>query len=147
MFDVATQRFTGHAAKGIDCICCGLSFAIPETLYRAWVQRERTVHCPGCDGNLSPAGKTEADRLRDELVRAKQRTEQAEEDARRNYAWAQREQRRVSARKAVATRLRRKLAAGRCPCCSHKFKDLAAHMKARHPKFDPDKAAEAMATK
>ncbi|MEA3246271.1 MAG: hypothetical protein U9Q74_08965 [Gemmatimonadota bacterium] len=60
---------------------------------------------------------------------------------------ADRGDRQIRARKAVATRLRNRMKAGRCPCCSHRFTDLREHMRTEHPKWNPERAADALAAK
>jgi hypothetical protein len=57
------------------------------------------------------------------------------------------QERQIAARKGIITRMKRRLVAGRCVCCSKQFKDLETHMKARHPSFDPEKGAEALTEK
>jgi hypothetical protein len=42
--------------------------------------------------------------------------------------------------------MKRRVAKGICVCCSKKFKDLETHMKEEHPDWNPDKAAEALAS-
>jgi hypothetical protein len=92
-------------------------------------------------------GQSAEQKLRDQLSREQHAREQAEErasDLRRQRDSAQRQ---VTARKGVATRLRKRIGSGRCPCCSHTFKDLKAHMRTDHPKWNPEQAAEAIAAK
>jgi hypothetical protein len=130
----------------ISCCTCGMTFGAPA----AWEQARRAKH----DGFFCPNGhplvfnaKSDAEKLRDQLAAEKHRREQAEarvEDVRQQRDAAERQ---VSARKGVATRLKRKIAAGRCPCCSHEFKDLKRHMKVEHPKWDPEKHAAAVEAK
>lgn len=80
---------------------------------------------------------------------AAQRSRAEAEQKRTADARAQRDavQRSLSATKAVVTRTKKKIVAGRCPCCSHKFRDLAEHMKVEHPKYDPEKTVAAIEAK
>jgi hypothetical protein len=157
-FDTITKTFTGLPSTDVTC-WCGIVFAIPRSLYNHYVaENDRLagsygLHCP-LGHSFIPAGKSEAERLRDELAREKHRAEQAQAEARQEREWryaanraTERAERRVAARKGVATRLKRKIAAGRCPCCSHQFKNLAQHMKVEHPKWDPERAADALEAK
>jgi hypothetical protein len=35
----------------------------------------------------------------------------------------------------VATRIRNRIAAGVCPCCTRTFKNVARHIKDKHPTY------------
>jgi hypothetical protein len=70
-----------------------------------------------------------------------------EQRARSSSATVAHQERRINGYKGVVARTKRKIAAGRCPCCSHQFKDLERHMTTKHPGYDPDKGAEALAAK
>ena len=157
-----TRQFTGVAAKEYSC-WCGIQFAMPANLYAYYQSKNEEAHgsfsiyCPLGHGVI-PAGKTqsqrEADRLRDDLAKQKHLTEQAQSHAEwyRNNAHeanalAAKVTRSLRATRAVVTRTKKKIVAGRCPCCSHKFRDLAIHMATEHPKYDPDKAVAAIEAK
>lgn len=151
MYNTITKEFTGVAAVQVNC-WCGILFAVPKSLFDHYSRENDRragsyeLCCP-LGHKMIPAGKSEAARLRDELAREKHRTEQAQASA---SFWAQehaRTARSLSATKAVVTRTKKKIVAGRCPCCSHQFKDLKSHMATRHPNYDPEKAATALAAK
>jgi chemotaxis response regulator CheB len=40
-----------------------------------------------------------------------------------------------SATRAQLTKTKKRVANGVCPCCNRTFKQLARHMKAKHPEF------------
>lgn len=50
-------------------------------------------------------------------------------------------ERRLSAEKAVVTRMRRRAAAGVCQCCKRTFQDLARHMQSKHPAYAAEEKA------
>lgn len=132
------------------CCSCGVVFGL-ESEYQAERRRDRRdFHCP----NGHPqhyTGKTEAEKLRDQLASERARHDQAMAAANRRTevqrAARQGVERRLRAHKGVITRIKRKVSSGRCPCCSREFKDLERHMKADHPKYNPEKGAEAIAAK
>jgi hypothetical protein len=141
------QTFDGVAVHHMQC-WCGVSFAIPTTLYNHYLReneakRTYSLYCP-LGHSMIPAGQSEADRLRDRLSTEKYLREMAEIRAKDARLDLERKTRQVNGYKGVVTRMKRRAVAGRCPCCSHAFKDLERHMKAKHPKFDPDRAAEAL---
>lgn len=135
-----------------SCCSCGIEFGLPDNYIERRRKDGRSFYCP--NGHLLSWSKTEADRLRDELAKEKHRAEQAQANAQfwqgQSTRANEREAavtRRLRATKAVVTRTKKKIVAGRCPCCSFKVKDLAEHMKSEHPKYDPEKAAVALAEK
>lgn len=125
----------------IQCANCSMVFGVPGRFQKHRRDDHKTFFCPNGHTNWYP-GKSDEEELRDELAREKHHREQAA--ARVEDLRAQRDavQRRLSATQGVVTRHKRKIAAGRCPCCSRKFSDLAEHMKAAHPKWDPTREAE-----
>lgn len=46
------------------------------------------------------------------------------------------ERRRVSAAKGQITKIKKRSAEGRCPCCNHVFVDLLSHMKSKHSDYE-----------
>jgi hypothetical protein len=132
----------------VRCANCGLVFGIDE----AHIDRLRATHnsfyCPN-GHSLSFNGKTEKEKKIAELERDLRaavngrdfwsaRSREANEEK-------QRVERRLRGTRAVVTRMKRRTAKGRCPCCSHEFKDVKRHMKTRHPKWEPEKGADALA--
>lgn len=118
----------------VGCARCGVVFGIT----REYEERRRADHkeffCPAGHGNFY-GGKSEAEKLRDELAREKHRAEQAR-------AWAEDEARRreVANRRAAAargqvTRIKNRVRHGVCPCCKRTFQQLARHMASQHPDY------------
>jgi uncharacterized C2H2 Zn-finger protein len=139
------QTLTYSSTLGLETCCnCGMSFGMPVDYQRRRREDHGWFHCPAGHAQHY-AGKSEEEKLRDELTREKHRTEQARAEADDQRARKLIAQRSIRARKGVATRLRNKIAAGKCPCCSASFKDLKQHMQAKHPKWDLEKAAVAIA--
>lgn len=114
-----------------SCPTCHVLHAIPLSL------RKRALANPGSTGtriyccNGHPwwyPGKPEADRLREQL-------DAVRSDANHQRERRQRLERRLIAAKGQQTRLRRRIAAGVCPCCKRTFQDLARHMAGQHPAY------------
>ncbi len=121
----------------IDCGECGGSYAINERYRQQCADHGRAWTCPYCrcswgysgNGALQKAQKElEAERARKQA--ALERANQAEEAKRIAEAMEQRH-------KAELSRLKKRAAAGVCPCCNRTFKQLAAHMKNKHPDLKP----------
>lgn len=135
------------------CGTCGIIYAMPEDHIARRKQDHEAFYCPNGHGR-SFTGKNEAELLREQLA-AKDReiaAVRSRVDTLRNNLDTEREShsatvRSLRATKAVVTRTKKKIVAGRCPCCSTKFKDLAVHMRTEHPNYDPEKAAAALEAK
>ncbi len=136
-----------------ECINCGITFAYSKAHDNRLRETHANFFCPN-GHSMCYTGKTEAEKLRDELTREKHRTEQAQADAKywreakeRAVAREQAQERRVRAHKGIVTKLKKRVANGVCPCCHAKFKNLRDHMRAAHPDWDPEKGAEVIAGK
>lgn len=141
------SSFTNVACFAVlHCTTCHMAFGIPDSFCDLRQRDHKTFSCPQGHNNWY-GDKSEAEKLRDELTHQKHRAEQAEADAREQRRRREVAQRSVTARKAVTTRLKNRLAKGSCPCCSHTFKDLKAHMKTQHSDWNPDKHADALEAK
>lgn len=104
---------------------CGIVYGIPETYRKARQDDHKTFYCPnGCNRHY-PSESIE-EKLRKQL-HAKEL-----EATRANQALTAEQRLREAAQrdlKSVNTRIK----AGVCPCCNRTFKQLATHMKRKHP--------------
>jgi len=111
---------------------CGIQHAVPESLH---IEQRRkhddggslSIYCPR-GHTYVPAGQSKAQILERQLTTERARHDQTREALK--HAEASRR-----AEKAAKTKIRRRVANGVCPCCQRTFKDLAAHMKTKHPTF------------
>ena len=127
----ATLTYTGELV--IEQCWCGIMHAVPRSLVDEQLRqhnsgvKQRGIYCP-LGHTWVFSGRSEAARLREQL--------NTERDS--NRWWRDRAsaaERRVAAQKGQATKLRKRLAAGICPCCKRSFVDLARHMAGRHPGY------------
>lgn len=119
-----------------DCCVCGCLFGLPEQMNQEAIRTGRSFFCPnGHSQSYTRTTKAELEEAKAKLGRMKKSlalAERLEQEAR--------EQQRAAERKAAAargqvTKLKRKVAAGRCPCCTGLFPDLQQHMSSQHPDF------------
>lgn len=113
----------------------------------SWVTYKRsgqTFHCIHGHKQCFVAGKTDAQKLREELDAERQKRQRAEqntaywEDAAREAGKrAETERRRANGYKGFAAKITKRAKAGICPCCNRYFVKLARHMTAKHPTFTP----------
>lgn len=72
--------------------------------------------------------KTEIDNLRRERDRLAQRVAQKDDEIKDK-------DREVAAQKGVVTKLKKRAAAGTCPCCQRSFSNMTTHIRKQHPEF------------
>lgn len=120
---------------GLNCYLCGTAFWIERELYVQRKNDRRTFWCPnGHDQHF--VGET-AEQVRIKELERQVATERANaESHRRQRQWAETRAKgaNIQAGKAKAA-LRRtveRVHAGVCPHCNRTFKQLAAHMQAKH---------------
>lgn len=140
MPDVMT--YTGTLAIE-ECCNCHITFAMPEDLKRRCIEdgANATFYCPL--GHAQHYTRSEVQKLRDKLADEKWRREAAQASAEAAQASARAAidqadaaERSARAYKGAATRIRRRVANGVCPCCNRTFADLARHMAGQHPGFE-----------
>lgn len=134
----ATTTFTGTLVA-ISCGKCGIHFGLDKAHRQALKAEHATFYCPNGHARwYPPPGETEEEKLQARLERQQRRAsrlvarlDQAEAEAAHNAA-------RANGYKGALTKVKKRLGAGMCPCCSAEFKDVAAHMRRMHPEHvDP----------
>lgn len=110
----------------VRCAECGCEFGMPKVFVSARRNDKRSFYCP--NGHSLSFKECEVDRLRRERDRLKQREAMLEDEAR-----AARE--RAEKAESATKRLKKKAAAGSCPCCKRTFANMARHMQTKHPEF------------
>jgi hypothetical protein len=124
-------------AKQITCCQCNEVFWIQDETWAVLKRSSQTFHCPFGHDLHYPQGKTEAEKLREQLEaerRSRQRAEQRVAEARDD---AEHQRRRANGYKGHATRITKRAKAGVCPCCNRSFENLRRHMATKHPQFTP----------
>lgn len=113
----------------IDCGSCGGIYAINER-YRGYRQENGGFwNCPYCQSSWGfRKDGTELERAKRELEAERQRRTAAlaranEADEARRHAEAELQRHKTRTQNGV------------CPCCKRTFKQLAAHMKTKHPHY------------
>jgi hypothetical protein len=111
---------------------CGISFAVPQWWYKGKKETKTTFHCP--NGHRQHfTGETEEEKMRRERDIARQQVARAEQEA---------EEQRLRAVRAEKSerKLKKRAAAGTCPCCQRTFSNMSTHMKKQHPDYVKDAA-------
>lgn len=115
----------------LQCPVCGVGYAIPAELHAANCdgRSKDGWYCP--NGHCLTITETDANKLRRERDRLQQRLAQRDDEIAA-------EQKRTAAYKGQVTRLKKRAAAGLCPCCNRHFTNLKRHMATKHAGMDPD---------
>lgn len=111
-----------------DCITCGVRYAMPSALYNHQRLEGGYHHCPNGHTQGWSKEDSEIEVMRRERDRAKQQVARVEDEKREEVA------KRIAA-EARETRLKKRTAAGTCPCCQRTFSNMNTHMRKQHPQF------------
>jgi hypothetical protein len=106
----------------LHCYKCGVLFAMPKSLDETCTRDKQEFFCPNGHGQYY----TES--LRDKIAKLQVEVTQAKGEAMRERQ--QREHVEI-AKKRLENRVKR----GVCPCCHRYIKQLANHMKTKHPDY------------
>lgn len=117
----------------IACYRCAVYFGVPEAMLSSLKRTGNNFWCPS--GHQQHFTETDADRLRKQLARTEQERDYARANATHYRDQREAEERAHRATRGHVTRLRKRVAAGVCPCCRRSFADLARHMAGQHPDF------------
>jgi hypothetical protein len=120
----------------IDCSNCGVTFAITNDYEQRRREDKRSFYCPNGHTQFYP-GETGKEREIRELKEKLRLEESRRANAESSRKWAEQAAQgaRIAAGKAKAAknRLLHRVNCGVCPHCKRTFKQLAAHMKTKHP--------------
>jgi hypothetical protein len=124
---MGTITYTGRL---VTTSCwCGIAMAIPEDLYDFAHRNGHSIYCPlGHTFYWSDNDKKKLEKAQREAAAARER-----ERAVRDLLEAEENSHRAT--RGHVTRLKKRVAAGVCPCCTRSFQDLRRHMTSQHPDY------------
>lgn len=129
-------RFVG------PCHRCKSDMWLPQMLYDTCKRSSKhSFFCPYGHEAVFSESESEATLLRRERDRLQQQL--AEKDDTINWQAKQvlEKTKEIGALKGIVTKARKRSAAGICPCCHRTFRQMALHMKSKHPAFKAEEAA------
>jgi hypothetical protein len=142
------QRFAvSTSLVVVHCHSCGMPYGIPEELQAAALRHHGdrpggwVLHCP-LGHEWFYVGKTREERLREQIQDARDLASRRSAELDQTKAELRGARSARSRYRNDRDRLRRRAAAGVCPCCNRTFGDLAAHMAGEHPDFPPVEPAD-----
>lgn len=116
-----------------ECGKCGIVFAMPESLRLECKKTGQGWYCPNGHGRAYT--ESEAQRLQKQLDRERRSREAYESSSNEYQRQRDAARRSAAAQRGQNTKLRKRAAAGVCPCCSRHFEKLQSHMETKHPEF------------
>jgi hypothetical protein len=129
------------------CPSCGILYSAPS---KWWDEQRKTggvFYCPNGHARHFIKGKSEADKLREELSRERQRLAEYNDALRSEREKREAAERREAAQKANVTKLKKRAGAGVCPCCNRTVQQLANHMANKHLEFVENTGAKVIPMK
>lgn len=125
-----------------SCCNCKTAFAMSDELHATALERREAFqfYCPNGHGQWYTSGEREVDIIRRERDRLKQSVAYYEDRTRELDQQRALAVRQTAAARGQITKLKKRAAAGLCPCCNRPFENLARHMATKHPSFvsEPD---------
>lgn len=111
-----------------ECYKCGVRFCMTKTLHRTLQDQgpKQEFWCP--NGHSQVYTESLTDKMRRERDRAIQEKARIEDEKREA-------ERRADLAEARERRLKKRAAAGTCPCCKRSFSNMATHMRKQHPGY------------
>jgi hypothetical protein len=113
-----------------SCVECGITFAVPDWWQQARRNDGKGFYCP--NGHSLVYGRNT---LEKRLAAAEQARDSARAYARSVQDQNDAERRAHAATKGQLTKVRKRVQAGVCPCCTRSFQNLSRHMAGQHPDY------------
>lgn len=128
----------------VTCCKCKMDFWMADSFHDTMLRlREAgTFYCPAGHGQSYVAGKTEAEKAREEADRQRRLAERAIQRAAMLEDDLVAARRSAAAYKGRATRMTNRAKAGICPCCNRHFVNLERHMSAKHTDIELEALVE-----
>ncbi len=140
MGDAAVLYITDALADWGLCCTCGVRIGAPSGLKKSRLDDHKTFYCINGHGQVYN-GKTEAERLTEELEKQKRWTESARAETARVRESRDAAERRASAARGQVTKIKNRVGNGVCPCCNRSFTNLQRHMHTKHPGYANEDAS------
>lgn len=124
-----TLHNTHTDLKVLTCYRCGVLHAIPRHMQESAQEAgnfEIQWYCP--NGHKQGYGESDAEKERARRLRAEASRARAEDRA-------EVAERSARAYKGQATKARKRIGKGVCPCCNRHFSNVERHMATQHPDF------------
>ena len=112
----------------MQCGNCGTYHAIPKAMYDSAVEEGGFWNCPNGHSRGFKDGRRAREAVQRERDLLKQQLAQRDDDIREITAKLHKQESKV-------TRMKKRAAAGVCPCCNRQFQNLHLHMQSKHKDY------------
>ena len=139
--DVDVWRLSSKVTlESHECGECSITYAAPEGFWEERQRDGRTWYCP--NGHPRVYRDSTEQKLRRELKAKEERLQELRRARDRYQEERDTEARSHTATKGHLTRARKRAAAALCPVedCDRKIVDMARHLTAKHPDYQPEEA-------
>lgn len=125
-----------------DCYKCKSKMWIPDELNAAALCNRGVIpfYCAYGHRQFYVEGETEADKLRRERDRLAQQIAERDDRIRAERDRADAAERRSAAARGQVTKIKNRVGAGVCPCCTRSFSNLRRHMETQHSDYRAEAA-------
>lgn len=111
----------------VTCCKCGVTFGLVAGHHSDLQRSGNMFYCPNGHGQVY------SDDLDKQLERAKQQAQRERDRFLMERERKEAAQRSAAAYRGQVTKIKRRVGAGKCPCCRSHFKNLQEHMTETHP--------------
>lgn len=117
------------------CWRCKERFGLDDATEAMLRRSGKSFYCPWGHAAVFEDGKTDLEKAQEEVAELRRQRDRTTQDNAYQLEMRLAAERRASAMKGVATRLKNRVAAGVCPCCNRTFENLQRHMTTKHAGF------------
>jgi len=138
----------GRMRSAGPCYLCRSEIYLPDSLYDAACRSSAiNFYCPFGHQQHFVQGDTTETELRRERDMLKQQIARVEHERDLATREANEQTERAKKAEAASKRLKKRAAAGTCPCCSRTFANMSAHMLHEHPGWVEETGAKVVPIK
>lgn len=128
-----------HIIETGGCYRCKCPIYLPVELYKAALASQSiNFYCPYGHQQHFIEGETEETKLRRERDRLKQQIAQRDDEIKEKDERIAARDRSLTVTRGHITRIKNRVGAGVCPCCTRNFSNLKQHMENKHPGYRKD---------
>ena len=139
-----TMSFSDPFYK-LCCSECGIVYFFPEKWITGAKENGKAWKCP--NGHNQWFGGAEIDEIRRERDRLKQEQARLQDEIASRQRQLEIETMKRSRAERTVKQVKKRAAAGTCPCCQRTFANMATHMKHEHPDFVKETGANVVSLK
>ena len=118
-----------------ECCVCYAPFMMTIDATKRLLKNHELFYCPYCGKPQHYTGKSEEQKLKEQLAAETRRKEAALRRANEARIEADKMRAKEEVQRKSKLRMKNRIKHGVCPCCNRTFKNLQNHMKSKHADF------------